>query len=220
MSYNEYSVIRNFLITAADGKNYHTNHYNLEAMGAIITMNPDLTEEDIPGVIADKEILIVRSTKVTAMTIENGSSLSLIIRAGAGVNTIDLKTASRYGIHVANCPGKNSDAVAELAIGLLIAADRRISNATANLRKGEWNKKEYGKANGLKGRTLAVLGVGNIGKSLDALKDHEINIEEMQNSIFDGGEAATCTLKLDTKPSDELIAEFNQSSNIIKAALN
>ena len=376
----------------------------LEEMGAVITNNPDLTAEDIPGVIADNEILIVRSTKVTAETIEQGASLSLIIRAGAGVNTIDLETASSHGIHVANCPGKNSDAVAELAIGLLIAADRRIASATADLQNGNWNKKEYGKANGLKGRTFGVIGIGNIGKGvirkaqglemnviawsrsltpelaeelnvgyctsplevasqsdavslhvavkpetqhmvnaeflskmkdgailvnaargevvdtvalkdaiknkglrvaldvfenepkggtadfadtelaaiatctphigastnqsteaiadevvrivsaykttgsplnvvnlrskteaeynlvirhfnrvgvlakvLDALKNQDINIEEMQNSIFDGGDAATCTLKLDTKPADSLIAELNQSADIIKA---
>jgi D-3-phosphoglycerate dehydrogenase / 2-oxoglutarate reductase len=379
----------------------------LEAMGAIITSNPDLTAEEIPDVIADNEILIVRSTKVTSETIKKGSSLSLIIRAGAGVNTIDLETASRHGIHVANCPGKNSDAVAELAIGLLIAADRRIAFATVDLQQGKWNKKEYGKANGLKGRTLGVIGIGNIGKGvirkakglemnviawsrsltpelaeeleigycaspleiaaqadaislhvavkpetqhmvnaeflskmkdgailinaargevvdtaalkdaiknkglrvaldvyenepkggiadfadtelasmttctphigastnqsteaiadevvrivsaykttgsplnvvnmrsksdaannlvirhfnrvgvlakvLDALKDQDINIEEMQNSIFDGGEAATCTLKLDQKPADSLITDLNQSDDIIKAELN
>ena len=139
---------------------------SLEALGHQVVSNPDLKAEDLPGAIGDAEVLIVRSTKVIAATIEAGKSLSLIIRAGAGVNTIDLAKASEYGIYVTNCPGKNTEAVAELAIGLLIAADRRIPDATADLRAGKWRKKEYGKAAGLKGRTLGILGTGNIGKAV------------------------------------------------------
>jgi D-3-phosphoglycerate dehydrogenase len=138
----------------------------LKALGAEVTVNAELTAEQLPQGIGDNEILIVRSTKVTAATINAASALSLIIRAGAGVNTIDLKTASARGIHVANCPGKNTDAVAELAIGLLIAADRRIVAATNDLRAGKWNKKEYGKARGLKDRTLGIVGLGSIGKAV------------------------------------------------------
>jgi D-3-phosphoglycerate dehydrogenase len=85
------------------------------------------------------------------------------------VNTIDLKKASARGICVANCPGKNNDAVAELALGLLIAADRRIPDATAALREGKWRKKEFGKARGLKGRTVGIVGLGSIGSALAGL---------------------------------------------------
>ncbi len=138
----------------------------LENLGAEVIVKPELTADDLPGVLTDVEILIVRSTKVKADAIEAANALSLIIRAGSGVNTIDLECASSKGIYVANCPGKNTEAVAEIAIGLLIAADRRIANATADMRSGTWNKKEYGKANGLKGRTLGVIGVGNIGKAV------------------------------------------------------
>ena len=138
----------------------------LEKLGHAVVSNPDLKAEDLPAAIGDAEVLIVRSTKVIAATIEAGKNLSLIIRAGAGVNTIDLAKASEFGIHVTNCPGKNTEAVAELAIGLLIAADRRIADATADLRGGKWRKKEYGKAAGLKGRTLGILGVGSIGKAV------------------------------------------------------
>jgi D-3-phosphoglycerate dehydrogenase len=139
---------------------------SLDELGAIVTSNPDLSADDIPGAIGDSEVLIVRSTKVTKAAIESAPALSLIIRAGAGVNTIDIETASKRGIHIANCPGKNSDAVAELAIGLLIAADRRIVAADVDLRNGQWKKKEYGVARGLKGRTLGVIGIGNIGKGV------------------------------------------------------
>ena len=138
----------------------------LKELGAEVTVNTDLTAEQLPQGIGDSEILIVRSKKVNAATINAASALSLIIRAGAGVNTIDLKAASARGIHVANCPGKNTDAVAELAIGLLIAADRRLVSATNDLRAGKWNKKEYGKARGLKDRTLGIIGLGSIGKAV------------------------------------------------------
>ena len=92
--------------------------------------------------------------------------LALVVRAGAGYNTIDVETASRLGIYVANCPGKNSVAVAELALGLLLALDRRIVDNVVDLRAGKWNKKEYSKAAGLMGRTLGVIGLGNIGREV------------------------------------------------------
>jgi len=138
----------------------------LEKLGLTVSVQPDLTAEALPEAIGDTNILVVRSTKVIAATFEAGTSLSLVIRAGAGVNTIDLAAASARGIYVANCPGKNTAAVAELAIGLLIAADRRIVDATAALRGGAWKKKEFGKAGGLKGRTLGILGFGAIGRAV------------------------------------------------------
>ncbi|QEN06893.1 hydroxyacid dehydrogenase [Oceanispirochaeta crateris] len=138
---------------------------DLKALGASIRFEPGLTAKDLPDAVSDAEILIVRSTKVSADTIKRGENLSLIIRAGAGVNTIDLEEASSRGIHVANCPGKNADAVAELAIGLIIAADRRIADGTMDLRQGVWNKKLYGSASGLKGRTLTIIGMGSIGRA-------------------------------------------------------
>ena len=96
----------------------------------------------------------------------DAGALSLIVRAGAGVNTIDVAGASRRGIYVSNCPGKNAVAVAELAIGLILALDRRIPDNVAELRAGTWNKKEYSKARGLLGRTLGLIGFGNIGQEV------------------------------------------------------
>ncbi len=140
----------------------------LRELGCEITINADLKAEELPGAIGDSEVLVVRSTKVTAATIQSAPSLALIIRAGAGVNTIDLDEASANGITVANCPGKNTDAVAELAIGHLVAADRRIHAASNDLANGAWKKKEYGKSHGLKGRVLGVVGLGCIGRSVVA----------------------------------------------------
>jgi D-3-phosphoglycerate dehydrogenase / 2-oxoglutarate reductase len=138
----------------------------LQKLGLEVEMKPDLTAENLPGACADVNILVVRSKKVTSATIQAAKQLALIIRAGAGVDTIDLAAASARGIYVANCPGKNTNAVAELAIGLLIAADRRIVNATVDLRNGAWKKKEYGNARGLAGRTLGILGLGAIGRTV------------------------------------------------------
>ena len=98
----------------------------LKKLGCRVTIDADISADVLPQRIRDFDILIVRSTKVTAETITAAKSLSLIIRAGAGVTTIDLDAASRRGIYVANCPGENTQAVAELTIGLMIAADRRI----------------------------------------------------------------------------------------------
>ena len=135
----------------------------LQELGLEVRVDADLTAERLPDEIGDANILVVRSTTVNAATFEAGKGLSLVIRAGAGVNTIDLAAASERGVYVANCPGKNTAAVAELAIGLLIAADRRICAATDALRAGQWKKKEFGKSRGLKGRTLGILGLGAIG---------------------------------------------------------
>ena len=92
--------------------------------------------------------------------------LALIVRAGAGYNTIDVEAASARGIYVSNCPGKNAVAVAELAFGLILSLDRRIPDNVADLRAGQWNKKEYSKARGLNGQTLGLLGFGNIGQEM------------------------------------------------------
>jgi D-3-phosphoglycerate dehydrogenase len=140
----------------------------LSALVAEVRNEPNLSADDLRGALKGVDILIVRSTKVTFAALEAADTLSLIIRAGAGVNTIDVAAASARGIQVANCPGVNAAAVAELAIGLLIAADRRIVDACADLRQGRWRKAAYGSGYGLKGRTLGLLGYGSIGKAVGA----------------------------------------------------
>jgi D-3-phosphoglycerate dehydrogenase len=139
----------------------------LKDLGCEVVYEPDLKDDALAEVIrsSDAEVLIVRSTKVTRPMLEVGR-LSLVIRAGAGYNTIDVEAASERGISVANCPGKNSIAVAELAFGLLLALDRRVVDNAADLKRGVWNKKEYSKARGLQGRTLGLIGVGGIGKEM------------------------------------------------------
>ena len=135
----------------------------LIAAGFDVVYEPDLKDEALAKSIgaSDADVLVVRSTKVTEPMLDAGR-LSLIVRAGAGYNTIDVGAASRRGIYVSNCPGKNAIAVAELAWALLLSVDRRIPDNVAELRAGKWNKKEYSKARGLYGQTLGVLGAGNI----------------------------------------------------------
>jgi D-3-phosphoglycerate dehydrogenase / 2-oxoglutarate reductase len=139
----------------------------LRAAGCDVRFEPDLKDDALAQAIASScaEVLVVRSTKVTAPMMDAGR-LALIVRAGAGYNTIDVAAASKRGIYVSNCPGKNAIAVAELAFGLLLSLDRRIPDNVAELRAGKWNKKEFSKAAGLYGRTLALLGVGNIGQEV------------------------------------------------------
>jgi D-3-phosphoglycerate dehydrogenase len=131
-----------------------------------VIYEPRLGEADLPEAVKEADILVVRSTKVNAATINNSKTLNLIIRAGSGVNNIDIPAANQKGIYVANCPGMNSVAVAELAMGLMISLDRRIPDNVIDFRNGKWNKGEYSKAEGLQGKNLGIIGVGNIGKEV------------------------------------------------------
>src|SRR6266852_2421114 len=139
----------------------------LKAAGCDVVYRPDLEDDALTQALRDTaaDVLVVRSTAVNAAMLESGG-LSLVVRAGAGYNTIDVATASARGIYVSNCPGKNAVAVAELAFALLLALDRRVPDNVADLRAGTWNKKEYSKARGLFGRTLGLLGYGNIGQEM------------------------------------------------------
>ncbi len=125
----------------------------------------DLNADELPTAITDHEILVVRSTKVSARTIDAAENLQLIIRAGAGTNTIDKAYAAEKGIAVCNTPGKNAAAVAELAMGLILALDRHIPAATADLKRGIWNKKTYSVADGIYGKSIGIIGFGAIGQA-------------------------------------------------------
>src|SRR6266478_9028078 len=139
----------------------------LEALGCEITFQPDLKDAALVAAIEKHapDVLVVRGTKVNDKMLAAGP-IKLVVRAGAGYNTIDVAAASRRGIYVSNCPGKNSIAVAELAFALILSLDRRIVDAVIALRAGEWNKKEFSKARGLFGRRLGLVGLGKIGQEM------------------------------------------------------
>lgn len=140
----------------------------LRELNCNVLYEPDLGANALPEAVRvfDPKILIVRGKKVGSSTLEAGGSLGLVIRAGAGIDTIDVEAASRLGVFVSNCPGKNSIAVAELVMGLILCCDRRIPDQVADLRRGLWNKAEYAKARGLHGRTLGIVGLGQIGREV------------------------------------------------------
>jgi D-3-phosphoglycerate dehydrogenase len=179
-----------------------TSHLDgLRKLGLTVEYEPDATAADLPQRLAGVAVLVVRSTEVTAAAIDAAPALTLIVRAGAGMNTIDRAAASRRGIFVANCPGKNAVAVAELVFGLLLAIDRRIPDQIGELQRGKWNKKEYAKADGILGKTMGIIGLGAIGqhvndrahafgmpvvawsRSLDAAKARALDVERAADSI-------------------------------------
>lgn len=139
----------------------------LQSLGCEIAYQPDLKDVALVDAIRKEapDVLVVRGTKVTEPMLDAGP-VKLVVRAGAGYNTIDVAAASKRGIYVSNCPGKNSIAVAEVAFALILAVDRRIADNVMALRRGEWNKKEFSKARGLFGRTLGLVGVGKIGQEM------------------------------------------------------
>ena len=139
----------------------------LNSLGCQVAYQPDLKDEALVNAIRDEapDVLVVRGTKVTEPML-NAGPIKLVVRAGAGYNTIDVAAASKRGIYVSNCPGKNSIAVAELAFALILAIDRRVADNVIALRQGQWNKKEFSKARGLFGRTLGLIGMGKIGQEM------------------------------------------------------
>lgn len=139
----------------------------LTEIGCEVLYQPDLKDQALVDAIKEQkpDVLVVRSTKVTAAMLDAGA-IKLVLRAGAGYNTIDVAAASERGIYVSNCPGKNSIAVAELAFALILALDRRVADNVIALRRGEWNKKEFSVARGLYGRTLGLIGLGQIGREM------------------------------------------------------
>ena len=160
----------------------------LEALGCNVTLDADLSGDSLRDAVAASkcQVLVVRSTKVPAEVLEAGkaAALEVVIRAGAGYDTIDTAAAKAQGVNVCNCPGKNSVAVAELAMGLMLSLDRAIPDNVLDLRNGVWNKKGYSKARGLKGRTLGIVGLGRIGYEI-AKRAKAFDMELIYSDVVD-----------------------------------
>jgi D-3-phosphoglycerate dehydrogenase / 2-oxoglutarate reductase len=136
----------------------------MEDRGHECAVDAALTETSLPDAMVGVHILVVRSTRVTASVFAAADSLRLVVRAGSGTNTIDCVEATEAGVLVANVPGRNSVAVAELTLGLLLSVDRAIPDSTSELRAGRWDKKRFAAVGrGLYGRSLGIVGLGNIG---------------------------------------------------------
>src|SRR5947207_3086198 len=196
----------------------------LQALDFEISFQPVLKDYALVEAISKEQpdVLVVRGTKVTEPMLAAGP-LKLIVRAGAGYNTIDVAAASRRGIYVSNCPGKNSIAVAELAFALILALDRRIADSVIALRAGQWNKKEFSKARGLFGRTLGLVGLGKIGqemiprakafgmpvvawsRSLTSEKAAELGVEKMETPLDVAGAADIVSVHVALKPDTRML---------------
>ncbi|MFW9950584.1 MAG: hydroxyacid dehydrogenase, partial [Candidatus Thorarchaeota archaeon] len=125
-----------------------------------------ITKEDLIEEIKDYDGIVVRSrTKLTADILENAKNLKVIGRAGVGLDNIDLKKAKEMNIEVFNTPEAPSVSVAELTLGLMLAGARKISHADRTMHQGQWNKNQY-LGFTLKGKTLGLIGYGNVAKEL------------------------------------------------------
>ncbi|MFO0828109.1 MAG: NAD(P)-dependent oxidoreductase [Phycisphaerales bacterium] len=143
---------------------------SLKSAGCDVALRTELTADDLPQTLAEHRpnVLIVRSTRVNAKALAATDRLALIVRAGSGTESIDVAEASRRGVSVANTPGRNATAVAELVWGLILACDRRIPDQIEDLRAGKWNRAEYVRAQGLFGKTLGIVGFGRVGREVAA----------------------------------------------------
>ena len=129
-----------------------------------VDVKTDFTVDELIEKISLYDGLIVRSaTKVTKEIIDNAKNLKIIGRAGAGVDNIDLVSAKEKNIVVMNTPGGNTNATAEHTLALLLSLSRNISKADTSTHKGEWAKKKL-KGNEIKGKTIGIIGFGNVGK--------------------------------------------------------
>lgn len=157
---------------------------DLEKFALNVTNQPNTTSKKLDDGLGDVQVLIVRSTVVSEKCMKNSPSLSLIVRAGAGVNNIAIHVASEAGIYVANCPGQNSIAVAELTIGLILSLDRYLPENVISFNEGKWNKAVFSKAEGVYGKTLGVIGTGQIGREvIKRAKSFGLNIIAWSRSL-------------------------------------
>ncbi len=166
-----------------------TGLQTLKDAGHTVISKPKLEGGSLVNTLKEEnpEVLIVRSTRITPEALDASTQLGLIVRAGAGYDTIDVEGASNRGIFVANCPGKNSVAVAELTAGLMLSLDRRIPDNVLDAREGRWNKKTYATAEGVKGKTLGIIGVGNIAEALiERAKGFDVDIIAWSRSLTRG----------------------------------
>lgn len=138
----------------------------LRALPLDVLYEPEITKETLEQKLPGVGILVVRSKEVTAKALENAKELNLIVRAGTETHTIDVRAASKRGVYVANCPGRNASAVAELVLGMVISMDRRIPDAVRSLREGKWERSEFSKAEGLAGKTIGIAGLGAVGREV------------------------------------------------------
>ena len=166
-------------------------------------VNNHYDKDELGVTLKDFDILVIRSaTKVTADILDQaqGGRLKLIIRAGVGIDNIDISYATKVGVSVKNTPNASSDSVAELAIGHMFALARFIAISNYTMREGQWNKKKY-EGIELKGKTLGIIGMGRIGRAL-AKRAEALGMNIIYNDMFG--------------KQDNLTYEFSNLENLLK----
>ncbi|MBW2523956.1 MAG: D-3-phosphoglycerate dehydrogenase [Deltaproteobacteria bacterium] len=136
----------------------------LPLLGVEVIYQPSLTAATLGDALRGAHILVVSSTRVTADVLEAAPELSLIVVTGLDVGVVDVEAASARGIYVANCSGQTASAVAETAFSLILALDRKLVEATSDLRGGRWEPARYQGARGLDGRRIGIAGLGAVGR--------------------------------------------------------
>ena len=166
-------------------------------------VNNHYDKYELGTTLKEFDILVIRSaTRVTADILDQaqGGKLKLIIRAGVGIDNIDVLYATQKGIVIKNTPNASSESVAELAIGHMFALARFIAISNCTMRDGQWNKKKY-EGIELGGKTLGIVGMGRIGKAL-AKKAEALGMNVIYNDIFG--------------KQDELIYEFLELNELLR----
>ncbi|MBW2983757.1 hypothetical protein KY361_01435 [Candidatus Woesearchaeota archaeon] len=137
-----------------------------EKAGIEVDNKPGLSEDELAAIISEYDAMVVRSgVKVTAKILEAGKKLKVVGRAGVGTDNIDKETAAKLGIAVENTPLGNVNAAAEHTLTMLMMLAKHVIHGTESLKKGEWERKKY-KGIELKGKTLGIVGIGNVGKKV------------------------------------------------------
>ena len=138
----------------------------IEEAGIEVVNQPDVTAEELLVIISEYPCMVVRSrTKVTKEVIEAGTSLKAIVRAGVGLDNIDVAYAKEKGVQVLNTPSASTQSVAELTVAYLMALARGIPQMTASMKEGKWEKKKF-VGSEVAGKTLGLIGSGRIGKAV------------------------------------------------------
>ena len=147
----------------------------MKGAGLAVDVKTDMSPEELIATIPDYEAIIVRSaTKMRKAVIDAAANLRLIVRAGVGLDNIDVEYAQSKGIEVRNTPGASTNSVAELTLGHMLSLARHIARGTVSIRNGNWEKKAL---NGVEiaGKTLGIVGIGRIGQAL-AKKAHALGM--------------------------------------------
>lgn len=175
----------------------------LEENGFEVENKPGISVEELTGICKDCDAMIIRSgIKITPEVIDAAEKLKVVVRAGVGVDNIDKEYAGSKGVVVENTPFGNTNAAAEHTLTLLMMLSKHIIHSTAELKSGVWDRKKY-KATELKGKTLGIIGLGNVGKKVAKVANAlEMNVVSFDPSL---DEEAMKEINVGKKELEELI---------------